>query len=141
MKRYILDTNLLVRFLRDDHPTMSLAAAGLFLQSASGKVELHLDPTIVAETAFVRTGFYKQDRAEVAGAIRDLITGCRLKVPLEEVTLDALERLKAQPVDFPDALVAAIAVHQGVPVASFDRDLDRFKDVKRYQPEGEVGMG
>jgi predicted nucleic acid-binding protein len=58
MKRYILDTNLLVRFLRDDHPTMSSAAAGLFLQSASGKVELHLDPTIVAETACVLTSFY-----------------------------------------------------------------------------------
>jgi len=31
-------------------------------------------------------------------------------------------------------LVAAIAAHQDVPVASFDRDFDRFKDVKRFQP-------
>ncbi len=134
MKRYILDTNLLIRFLRNDHPAMSSAAAELFLQSASGKVELHLDPTIIAETAFVLISFYKQSQPEVADAIRDLITGCRLKVPLEEITLDALERFKAQPVDFPDALVAAIAAHQGVPVASFDRDFDRFKDVKRFEP-------
>ena len=134
MKRYILDTNLLIRFLRNDHPAMSSAAAELFLQSASGKVELHLDPTIIAETAFVLISFYKQSQPEVADAIRDLITGCRLKVPLEEISLDALERFKAQPVDFPDALVAAIAAHQGVPVASFDRDFDRFKDVKRFDP-------
>ena len=134
MKRYIFDTNLLIRFLRNDHPAMSSAAAELFLQSASGKVELHLDPTIIAETAFVLISFYKQSQPEVADAIRDLITGCRLKVPLEEITLDALERFKAQPVDFPDALVAAIAAHQGVPVASFDRDFDRFKDVKRFEP-------
>jgi predicted nucleic acid-binding protein len=136
MKRYILDTNLLVRFLRNDHPMMSSAAAELFLQSASGKVELHLDPTIVAETAFVLTSFYKQDRAEVADALRDLITGCRLKVPSEPVMLDALERFKSHPVDFPDAWVAAIAAHQGVAIASFDRDFDRFKDVKRFQPAG-----
>lgn len=134
MKCYILDTNLLVRFLRNDHPTMSAAAAELFLQSASGKLELHLDPTIVAETAFVLTSFYKQNHAEVADAIRDLITGCRLKVPLEEVTLDALERFKSHRVDFPDALVAAVAAHQGVAIASFDRDFDRFKDVKRFEP-------
>ncbi len=134
MKRYILDTNLLIRFLRNDHPAMSSAAAELFLQSASGKVELYLDPTIVAETAFVLISFYKQSQPEVADAIRDLITGCRLKVPSEEITLDVLERFKAQPVDFPDALVAAIAAHQGVPVASFDRDFDRFKDVKRFEP-------
>lgn len=133
MKRYILDTNLLIRFLRNDHPAMSSAAAELFLQSASGKVELHLDPTIIAETAFVLISFYKQSQPEVADAIRDLITGCRLKVPSEEITLDVLERFKAQPVDFPDALVAAIAAHQGVPVASFDRDFDQFKDVKRFE--------
>ncbi len=136
MKRYILDTNLLIRFLRNDHPAMSSAAAELFLQSASGKVELYLDPTIIAETAFVLISFYKQSQPEVADAIRDLITGCRLKVPSEEITLDVLERFKAQPVDFPDAVVAAIAAHQGVPVASFDRDFDRFKDVKRFAPSG-----
>jgi len=113
---------------------MSSAAAELFLQSASGKVELYLDPTIIAETAFVLISFYKQSQPEVADAIRDLITGCRLKVPSEEITLDVLERFKAQPVDFPDAVVAAIAAHQGVPVASFDRDFDRFKDVKRFEP-------
>jgi len=106
------------------------------LLSASGKVELHLDPTIVAETAFVLTSFYKQDRAEVADALGDLITGCRLKVPSEPVMLDALERFKSHPVDFPDAWVAAIAAHQGVAVASFDRDFDRFKDAKRFQPSG-----
>lgn len=62
MKRYILDTNLLIRFFQNDHPTMSAAATGLFLQSASGKVELYLDPAIVAETAFVLTSFYKKSQ-------------------------------------------------------------------------------
>ncbi len=136
MNRYILDTNLLIRFLRDDHPTMSPAAAGLFHQSASGKAELYLDTTIVAEAVFVLTSFYKQGKGEVADALRDLITGCRLKATQSEVTLDALERFKAQPVDFPDALVAAIAATHGIPVASFDRDFDRFKDIRRFEPSG-----
>ena len=136
MKRYILDTNLLVRFLKNDHPTMSSAAADLFLQSASGKVEFHLYPTIVSETALVLTSFYKQHRAEVAHALRDLITGCRLKVPSEPFTLDALERFKSHLVDFPDAWVAAIVAHPGVAIASFDRDFDRIKDVKPFQPSG-----
>jgi predicted nucleic acid-binding protein len=84
----------------------------------------------------VLTSFYKQHRAEVADALRDLITGCRLKVPSEPVMLDALERFKSHPVDFPDAWVAAIAAHAVVAIASFDRDFDRFKDVKRFQPSG-----
>ena len=32
MKRCILDANLLVRFLKNDHPKMSSAAADLFQQ-------------------------------------------------------------------------------------------------------------
>ena len=136
MKRCILDASLLVRFLKNNHPKMSSAAADLFQQSASGKIELHLDPTIVAETALVLTSFYKQHRAEVADALRELITGCRLKVPSEPFTLDALDRFKSHPVDFPDAWVAAIAAHPGVAIASFDRDFDRIKDVKPFQPSG-----
>ncbi len=45
-----------------------------------------------------------------------------------------MEQFKAQPVDFPDAFVAAIAAHQGTPITSFDRGFDRFKDVKRVEP-------
>ena len=32
-------------------------------------------------------------------------------------------------------LIAAIALHRNMPVASFDRDLDRFKDVHRHEPQ------
>ena len=58
------------------------------------------------------------------------------RFPSEPVTLDALERFKSLPVDFPDAWVAAIATHPGVAIASFDRDFDRIKDVKPFQPSG-----
>jgi len=136
MSRYVLDTNILVRFLRNDHPTMSAAATALFLESSTGKTELVLDPVIVAETAFVLTRFYKQSRTDVADALRDLITGCRLKGRNQEITLDALARFKTQPVDFPDALAAAIAAGEGVPVASFDLDFDRFSDIERFEPKG-----
>ncbi len=135
MKRYVLDTNLVVRFLTGDHPTMSAAAASLFEECAAGRVDLLLEPTIVAEAVFVLTGFYQRPRAEVADALRDLITGCRLRVPNQQVILNALERFKGTPVDFPDALVAAFAVQEGIPVASFDRDFDRFKDLRRFEPK------
>ena len=135
MKRYVLDTNLIIRFLTDDHPKMSRAAAALLEESATGKTELLLEATIVTEAVFVLTGFYKRPRAEVADALRDLITGCRLRVPNSAVVLDALARFKAHPVDFPDALIAALAVSEGIPVASFNLVFDRFKDLKRSKPD------
>lgn len=134
MSRYVLDTNVVVRFLRNDHPVMSSAAAELFHRSAQGKIELYLDTAIIAEVAFVLTGFYKQKQPEVSEAIRDLIAGCRIRIAQPEIALDALSRFRDHSVDFPDALVASIAAAQGVPVASFDRDFDRFRDIQRMEP-------
>jgi predicted nucleic acid-binding protein len=50
--------------------------------------------------------------------------------------LDALARYKARNVGFPDALAAATAADESIPVASFDRDLDKFTDIQRYEPQG-----
>ena len=134
MSCYALDTNLIVRFLTGDHPTMSPAAAELFRQCALGKIDLLLEPAILAESIFVLVGYYRRPRGDVADALHDLITSCRLRVPNQRVLLGALERYKTTTVDFPDALIASIAVNEGIPVASFDRDFDRFKDVQRFEP-------
>jgi len=48
--------------------------------------------------------------------------------------VDALRRFQHTPVDFVDAWLAASAAESGREVASFDRDLDRFGDVKRLAP-------
>jgi predicted nucleic acid-binding protein len=114
---------------------MSAAAAALFQESAAGKAELLLEKALIAETLFVLTNFYKQARADVADALRDLITACRLKVANPEVALDALARFKAHRLDFPDALAAALAAAEKIPVASFDRDFDQFHDVSRSEPK------
>ncbi len=48
--------------------------------------------------------------------------------------LSALERLQTVNVGFADAFLAAGAAEEKVPVASFDRDFDKFKDVTRHDP-------
>jgi predicted nucleic acid-binding protein len=47
--------------------------------------------------------------------------------------LDALERVKKTGVHLVDAYLAACAVESKLPVASFDRDFDRFADVVRFE--------
>jgi predicted nucleic acid-binding protein len=45
-----------------------------------------------------------------------------------------LERLRATHAGFTDAFLAAGGAAENVAVASFDRDLDKFRDVKRFEP-------
>jgi predicted nucleic acid-binding protein len=134
MKTYVLDANVLVRFFTQDSPILGSAAKKLFEAADRGEVELRLHPAIAAEVVFVLTKVYQQHRSAVTDALLDLMENPGIAVESASVLRDALKRFKSISVDFPDALIAALAADGKVPVASFDRDLDKFKDITRFEP-------
>ena len=134
MRELILDANVLVRFLVQDVPEQAKAAKKLVEQAESGALVLVIDPMIVAETVYVLTSFYKKPREAVADALLAFIQSDGISAAEESRIVDALRRFKRTPVDFADAWLAATGAGTNREVASFDRDLDRFGDVKRYEP-------
>ena len=54
MKKYLLDTNMLLRFLLNDHAEQSPVAARLFRQAAERECLLILTDLGVAEAVWVR---------------------------------------------------------------------------------------
>ena len=136
METYLLDADVILRFLRRDEPRMAAAADALFARAERGDVRLLLDSIILAEVVFVLQSFCKQGRAAIAEVLLDLVNnGGAIEADHPALLTEALERYRRHPqVDFADALLAALAVGNQVPVASFDRDLDRFGDVTRFEP-------
>ena len=136
MDTYLLDTNAIVRFLRQDHPTMGPAAKALVQAANRGEVRLLLEESIVAEAVYVLQSVYKQTRGDTADALQALVRRApAIQCERTAVIHDALDRYRRQTqVDFADALLAALAADQHIPVASFDRDLDRFSDMTRFEP-------
>ena len=57
-----------------------------------------------------------------------------VKVRDADQVFGALERLQKTNVVFADAFLAAGGAEEGIPVASFDRDFEKFKDVTRFEP-------
>ena len=136
METYLLDANVVLRFLLRDQPVMAAAAEALFARAERGEVRLVLDSLILAEVVFVLQSYYKLGREVIADALLDLInSGGVVETDRPALLNDALERYRRHPqVDFGDAMLGALAAEQNLPVASFDRDLDRFKDVVRFEP-------
>ena len=134
MKEYLLDANVLVRFLVQDDPKQSAAATALFEKAERREVALHLDALVVAEAVYVLTGRYGRSRAEVVNVLLAMIQNAGMVTMEEEVVTDALRRFAAFNVDFSDAWLASRGAQLHRPVASFDRDLDKFKDIKRFEP-------
>lgn len=134
MKELLLDANVLVRFLVQDDPKQSTAATALFEKAERREVVLHLDALVVAETVYVLTGRYGRSRTEVVNILLAIIQNAGIKTMEDDVVTDALQRFAAFNVDFSDAWLASRAAQLHRPVASFDRDLDKFKDIKRFEP-------
>ena len=134
MKEYLLDANVLVRFLVQDDAKQSAAATALFEKAERHEVVLHLDGLMVAETVYVLMGRYGQRRSEVVNVLLAVIQNAGVETTEQEIVTDALQRFGAMNVDFTDAWLAARAAQLGRQVASFDRDLDKFGDIQRFEP-------
>lgn len=132
--RYLVDTNVLLRFLSGEPPKQAEAAKRLFEAAAAGNASLEVSPVIVAEAMYTLVSFYKVDRVDAAVKLAALLRRRGVKVREAELVFGALERLQKFNVGFADAFLAAGGADEGVPVASFDRDLDKFKDVTRFEP-------
>lgn len=129
MKKYLLDTNVLLRFFLADHDELSPKATRLFQRAANRECLLILTDLGIAEAVRLLTSFYRLERKPVAEILAKLLVRAGVHCPDLDPVLDALARFKAANCDFYDCYFAAQAVAFGVGIASFDKDFSKFKDV------------
>jgi len=129
-ERRLVDTNLIVRYLVQDHEKHARAAGRLFEACDRGDLEIVVLPAVLAECVFVLESFYQRARGEIASALRLLISSPGVEIDEAAVHVDALERYGRSKVHFVDCLVAATASRENIAVATFDQDFRRFPDVR-----------
>ncbi len=134
-QRIHLDANVIMRFLRNDDSKQSPAAAKLFQKAANGKAALFVSAVTINEVFFAFTSSYKLSHSDVAQKLLPFVRTGIAEFEHETCLLDALRRVSAENVDFGDAYLAAFAAQRNDSVASFDRDLKKFKDIKLYELE------
>jgi len=128
-KRRLVDTNLIVRYLVQDHEKHAKAAGKLFDACDRGDVVIVVLPAVLAECVFVLQSFYERPRGDIASALGRLISSPGVEIDAA-IHLDALDRYRKTKVHFVDCLIAATAATEDMPVASFDQDFRKFTDVR-----------
>ena len=129
-KRRLVDTNLIVRYLVQDHEKHAKAAGRLFDACDRGDVVIVVLPAVLAECVFVLESFYEHPRGDIASALGRLISSPCVEIDGAAIHLDALDRYRKTKVHFVDCLIAATAATENMPVASFDQDFRKFTDVR-----------
>jgi predicted nucleic-acid-binding protein len=128
-KRRLVDTNLIVRYLVQDHEKHAKAAGKLFDACDRGDVVIVVSPAVLAECVFVLESFYEHPRGDIASALGRLISSLGVEIDAA-IHLDALDRYRKTKVHFVGCLMAATAATEDMRVASFDQDFRKFTDVR-----------
>ena len=129
-KRRLVDTNLIVRYLVQDHERHARAAGRLFEACDRGDLAIVVLPAVLAECVFVLESFYEHSREDIALALSTLISSPGVEIGRAEIHLEALRRYQRTKVHFVDCLIAATAVAERIPVATFGEDFRKFTDVR-----------
>jgi predicted nucleic acid-binding protein len=132
-----VDTNVFIRLLMRDDLAKAEQCRSLFAKAKEGEIELHTSEAILAEIVYVLKSpvNYKLDRAQVAALLRPLVELEELKIAHKGTILRALDYYESNNLDFEDCLAIAHALRANDGrIYSYDRDLDKVKDLTRLEP-------
>ena len=111
----IVDANVILRYLLNDHPDMSPAARAIIEAGAQ------TTPEVLAEAVYVLKGLYKVSRMDIAAALSSLLEDVQVR---DRTAVSYACRLfGARNLDFVDCLLAGYHHVNGTEIATFDKDL------------------
>ncbi len=119
---YLIDTNVIVRFLVQDDERLFQKSSEIFEKIKKHQIHVCIEPLILAECFYVLTKLYKKDRREVIFFLRGFVT-------MENVLCDKVlmhktfTLLEQKSIDFADAHLKAKASLKNHKILSFDKDL------------------
>ena len=129
-QRRLVDTNLIVRYLVQGHEKHAKAAGKLFDACDRGELVIVMLPEVLAECVFVLESFYRHPRPDIASVLGRLISSPGVEISEVAIHLEALKRYQGTKIHFVDCVIAATAVAETTPVATFDQDFRKFTDVR-----------
>lgn len=119
----IVDANVALRYLLDDHEVLSKRAAEII---DGNQFDLPIE--VFCEVVFVLEKVYKAAREDICGQLTGFLEATNNNLPHREVVLAALRTYSERRLDFVDCLLAGYAEVEKAEICTFDNELRRFID-------------
>ena len=134
MTRYLIDTNVILRFITGEPEDQAQQAKKLIEKCESGVLSVRILPLVVAEVTFVLTGrFYEFKRTEIARELIQFIQTPSFEVESRDVLIAAILIFRDHKIDYIDAYLAAEAQASGCGIASFYRDFKKISGLDLFR--------
>ena len=122
---YLLDTNIIIRFLVGDHENFLLQSTEIFKKIELSQIKVEILEGVLMEAYFVLTKFYKIPKNEVINDLKTILAFDGVINHNKAVFFETFFILESKNIDFVDALIHAKSKLQKYAKLSFDNDLKR----------------
>ena len=122
---YLLDTNIIIRFLVGDNEEHLAKSTEYFEQIELGSMEVEILSDVLMEAFFVLTKFYKLPKIEVISDLKTILSFEGVVNKDKVILFETLSIIKNKNIDFVDALICAKCKFQNYEKLSFDKDLSK----------------
>lgn len=131
----LLDANVFLRHLGQDHPDHSPRATAYIQRIENGELRARTTELVIFETIFTLERTYKVPKAIIQAQLLPLLDLPGLVLPGKRRFHSAFRLYTTHNVSFVDAYNAAVVQDLKLgPIVSFDRGYDRIPGITRIEP-------
>ena len=129
-----LDTNILLRHLRQDDPVLSPKATLILQRIEAGALTVRTSDTVVFETVFALQRGYKENRQRIAESLLPLLDLPGIVLPGKRAYREVFALYRRGGLGFADCyhvvLMGRLKLQE---ILSFDTDFDNVPGIKRQE--------
>lgn len=135
MRLPLLDSNVLLRHLTQDHPNHSPRSTALFASITQNETRVRVSDVMLFEASFTLLGMYHATRAEVRDGLARVINLPGVHLPRKGWWPRIFELFTSSTLSLPDSYHVVMMRHLGITkIISFDTDFDAISDITLTEP-------
>lgn len=127
IKTVLIDANVVIRFLLNDHTRFSPLAKSIFLKAQHGKTRIYLDEVVIAEVIWTLSSFYKIKKVDLVDRMEKLISQDWIINPKKTLIIETFSLYKSRNLDYIDCWVFAMSKSLKASLETFDTDLKKLR--------------
>ncbi|OGM75618.1 hypothetical protein A2382_02735 [Candidatus Woesebacteria bacterium RIFOXYB1_FULL_38_16] len=123
MKKVLLDTNPILRFLLNDIPAQAQKTNGLFENAKAGKIKIIIPQIIIFEAYFVLAKYYEFDKKTIINYLQFILSTPYLIIEDRSVFLKSIAIFSSKNISFVDSFLVAKSTLENIVLFTFDKKL------------------
>ena len=129
-----LDTNIILRFILNDHPLYSQKAITIINKIDTGKIKVYLSWLVIFEIVFVLQNTHKLPKVVISEKLLSLLILKNIVFERKSLLEPTFKYYAEKNISFADAYHIALITKKRIhKIYSFDRDFDKLPAIQRLE--------